>query len=245
MLAVYARYHEQGTGGRVSRDRTGLGPSRRALARRLRALRQAVQEEERQAYRAHFGQAVRTVSPLLLRVCECENLDLDVLVARMGPRGAWPNWLCGPGPDGGRRWKSERNGGGHTGLLDGGEFDSFAHGGLVVRGLGEPGGPFGLRALDRGLEMAAFLGDARLRTHGRTGSLLIRGDLPATLVAALPGRPLDHLVDHWLLAGAGCVVERVEEATRRGTTIVFRLDPIPWRAPWVRRCLTARPRART
>lgn len=189
-------------------------------------------------FRDHIGRTVETVSPLLVRLCELEARGVDDLALRLRPDAEWQGWLCGrkpaspsmslskmfdeqfgPGEEAARHW-----------------LERFAHGGLVVRDRDEAdargGLPFGIRVLDGGLELGAFFGDARLRTHGAMGSITLPTELPETLIAALPGQPLDRLVAHPLLDGAGCVIEHVDDPTRWGIRVVFALAPMPWKMPW-------------
>lgn len=49
-------------------------------------------------YRAYVGEVVGTASPLLLRVCDLEGVDLDVLTLKLRPGLVWEQWLCGVRP---------------------------------------------------------------------------------------------------------------------------------------------------
>lgn len=94
-------------------------------------------------------------------------------------------------------------------------FERLVHGGLVVQDTSCQGIPFGLRVLGGCLETAAMLGDHAIRTHGATVSMTLKLALPETVMAALPGQPLDRLVSHPLLDGASCVLTEVTGAGRR------------------------------
>ncbi len=207
----------------------------RVLRSGLAALGREVADRRLALYRDYVGATVTRVSPLLLRWCGLGGLEADDLARRLAPDRPWTPWLCGPRPPapsgsikGPRRF--EMRGGGVADLHD---LQLFAFSGTVVR-TGAASGLFGLRVLHDRLEFAAFLGKARVRTFGVGGVLALPGELPATLVAALPGTPLDRLVDHPLLNGAGCVVREVDEATRWGTRITFALPSVTWRMPWAR-----------
>lgn len=221
-------------------DRRSLSRAGRALHARMSRLYGWVGEEEAAAFRAYVGEAVTTVSPLLVRLCELEGHDLDALVAKLAPLGAWPPWLCGWRP--GEKWQRRIVGAvlatpspTETAAW---RFQELVHGGCVVQDLLHPGIPFGVRVLNRGLEMAAMLGEHRIRTHGREGSMTLKAELPRTVAIAMPGRPLDVLVSHPLLDGAGCLVTEVSEPNRRGTKVRFALEPVAWRMPWARSTAT-------
>ena len=218
-------------------DRHVLKEARADLDRWTAALHDLVDAERLESYRAYVGAVVATVSPLLIAVCEQEGRDLDALVHAMRPDAPWDPWVCGarsPGKVHRRRPRRVSLGALSPVLRDRCELDWFAHAGAVFEPRSLGGVRFGVRVLDRGLEMAAMLGEARLRTHGSTGSLTIREELPATLAAALPGRALDDLVEHPLLAGAGCIVTRVDDPDFWGTKLRFSLEPVAWTMPWAR-----------
>lgn len=207
----------------------GLDPEQLPVGREERALA---------IYRAYLGDAVTTVSPLLLRVCDLNGMSLDGLVQQLCPAMFWDQWLCGVRP--GDAWLRSL-----TGLANARDvtdelrqewgLQEWLHGGRPVYGPTGHHIVFGIRVLEAGLEMAAFPGGHRLRTHGAEGSLTLRMALPDTVMAALPGVALDRLVDHPLLNGAGCVVTAVDEPTLRwGTKVRFALEPAPWRMPWAR-----------
>jgi hypothetical protein len=205
-----------------------LGGLREGLA----AVDELVEGARLALYRNYVRATVSQVSPLLLRWCALERVDLRRLALDLRPDRPWISWLCGPRPTPGARRRhgaerlSTRPGGGLA--LD--ALHRFAFSGIVVGG-GTPA-VFGIRVLHRRLEFACFPGGARLRTFGVGGSILLPGELPATLVAALPGRCLDRLVGHPLLDGAGCVVREVRRPTHRGTEILFALPPSSWSMPW-------------
>ena len=230
-----------------SLGRDGDPAQRRALARaalalgtRMQDLRQKVRMEKLEAYRTYLGEVVTTVSPLLLRLCADEGHDLDELVGGLRPGVPWHPWHCGTRP----RDEWQRSLAGKVNVPAASptrrashDFQEYVHSGVTVRDRAEPGCgiPFGIRILNGGVEMAAFLGEHRLRTHGRDGSIMLRLELPCTLVEGLPGVMLDDLVDHPLLAGAGCVITSVDEPHRKwGTKVRFAHEPAPWRMPWVR-----------
>jgi hypothetical protein len=207
----------------------------RELGRGLDDLAREVAEARLALYREYVGSTVTRVSPLLLRWCELERVEVDDLAWRLAPDRPWTPWLCGPRPpDPSRPMKrSFRARPSERGEADFHELQRFAFSGTVIR----PGAKlqgFGLRVLHDRLELGAFIGSARIRTFGRGGAIVLPGELPATLLVGLPGTPLDRLVDHPLLNGAGCVVRGVDEPTRSGTRITFALSSEPWRMPWAR-----------
>lgn len=184
-------------------------------------------------YRDYVGATVSTVSPLLVRWCELHHHDLDQLALHLRPDQPWISWVCGPRPAPVGRWlgvaafvPSLRR------RLRFNDLRRFAFAGIVV---GEqPATAVGIRVLHDCLEFASFLGDARLRTFGPGGSITVPGDIPATVMSAAPGRPLEWLVGHPVIDGAGCTIREVREPGRRGTEILFSVRRHPWRMPWVR-----------
>lgn len=188
-------------------------------------------------YRAYVGQAVQTASPLVFRVCELHGADLDGLAFELRPGMMWDQWLCGVRP----RDAWMRSLVGQVNAADAPEEQRRAwrmwewlHAGRAVWG-SDLELKFGIRVIGAGLEMAAFPGGHRIRTHGHEGSITLRMELPHTVMAALPSKQLDRLIDHPLTNGGGCVVTAVDEPSPRwGTKVRFGLEPVPWRMPWAR-----------
>lgn len=213
---------------RFAAARLGLEKDLESVAREMRVGRL-------QAYRNYVGETVATISPLLLRVCADQGLDLDELVHRLAPDRFWVSWLCGPRPiEPGARVKGKVN------LHRANPEDercfglqSFAHSGVVIQKKDEAL-PFGIRVLFGGLEVAAFLGTARLRTYGDFGHVALPDELPENLFHGLAGQPLDALLQHRLLDGAGAVIARVERNDPWGVKVLFHLAATPWRMPWTR-----------
>lgn len=188
-------------------------------------------------YRAYLGAVIETASPLLFRACALNGLPVDELALRLRPGVAWEQWLCGVRPLDAwcRELVGQTNAPDPTpALRREWALQEWLHVGVIIRDPGRRLTMLGARVLDRGLELAASVGGHRLRTHGDEGSITLRLELPATLMAALPGVPLDRFIDHPLLAGAGCMVTAVDERTMWGTRVRFGLRPLPWRLPWAR-----------
>ena len=188
-------------------------------------------------FRAYVGAAVTTVSPLLLRVCATNGVSLDELAMKLRPGMVWDEVICGVRP--GDAWLKSVTGGVNVpsapdAVRDDWALQEWLHSAWPIYG-DDLLFRFGVRVLDAGLEVAAFPGGHRLRTHGSEGSITLGMELPDTVMAALPGRALDCLIDHPLTNGAGCVVTEVEETSPRwGTKVRFALEPVPWRMPWAR-----------
>lgn len=188
-----------------------------------------------QLYRGYVGATVNGVSPLLLRWCDLNREDLDEVAWSLGPNRPWMPWLCGPRPlgtmPGSKSWYPP------TGMTAGerayAALQRFAFSGTVLERRSRRD-LFGMRVRHGCLEVGAVLSGTRLRTYGSAGEIVVPGELPSTLVSALPGRTLDQLVQHPLLDGAGCIVFEVGEPQGTGTRILFRLPPVPWRLPWAR-----------
>jgi hypothetical protein len=201
----------------------------------LAGLAREVADRRLALYRDYVGSTVTRISPLLRRWCGLEGVQVDDLARRLAPDRPWTTWLCGhrpPNRSRSARWSRR------TGIVGEWEVDyhglqRFAFAGTVVR-TRATGRGYGLRVLHDRLEMAAFLGTARIRTFGTGGEIVLPGELPATLVAGLAGTPLDRLIDHDLLNGAGCVITDVDEPTGWGTRIAFSQLSEAWRMPWAR-----------
>ena len=55
--------------------------------------------------------------------------------------------------------------------------------------------------------------------------------MPATVVAALPGRPLSDVLDHALLQGRGFVISNAAQAGG-GSSLAFDVGRLPLDVPW-------------
>lgn len=185
-------------------------------------------------FRAHHA-SVRGASPLALDLLAHAGIDPDQATWALRPRGAAPGWLCGP-VDG----RAGRAGARPTTWpdIDREAQDRFLHGGLVLRERVAPAGALGIRLSPGGLEVAARLGRAWLRTWRGVATLASAVSLPETVLAALPGRRLDHVFDHPALRGRGYVVERVARRSPlwleggSGWSILFDAAPLAWRPRW-------------
>lgn len=208
-----------------------------ALAASLAELSQEIDDRLLALFRGHLARTVRSVSPLLVAACQREGLSLDALVTRMRPADDWPDWLCGPMPRTARR-PGVIGMGSAMGVLmrphDAGRVRRFLRSPLTVPLTVDPGGRLGLRAGRRCLELGLLTGLARIRSLEGGVTLHIRSRMPDTIVAALPDRALDAVVDHPLTNGMGYRIVEARAAKGGGTVIVFRARPLPWRVPWAR-----------
>lgn len=206
----------------------GIAPDELPTGRENRALA---------LYRAYVGAAVDAASPLLCRACAINGLPVDELVLRLRPGCKWEQWLCGVSPlDAWCRGLVGRTNAPDPTPAQRREWalQEWLHVGVIIRDPRRRLTMLGTRVLDGCLELAASVAGHRLRTHGDGGSITLRMELPDTVMAALPGIPLDRFIDHPLLAGAGCMVTAVDEPTMWGTKVRFALAPVPWRLPWAR-----------
>jgi len=234
-LSVADFYARSGDPLPISPARTGELRAVGDLASGLAGLARDVEARRLALYRDFVGTTVTRVSPLLLAWCAMEGVSLEDLAMRLGPDRPWPVWLCGPHP---RRptpravWLRYMAGvcSQTTAFRD---LQRFAYSGTVVRIRARPPG-FGVRVLHDQLELGAFIGGATIRTIGAGGVVVLPDALPATLAVRLPGMPLDRLVGHPLIDGAGCVVRAVGTRNCHATRIEFALPSLPWRMPWAR-----------
>lgn len=70
-----------------------------------------------------------------------------------------------------------------------------------------------------------------LSTMDGVGYLMVHQALPATVVAALPGRPLSDVLDHALLQGRGFVISNAAQAGG-GSSLAFDVGRLPLDVPW-------------
>lgn len=106
---------------------------------------------------------------------------------------------------------------------------------MLTGAAGRPG-PIGVRLSSIGLDAAAPIGPAMVRTMG--GSAVLWGWEPLPLVAlvACVGRPVDALVAHPAFCGRGYVVERLLDtgSGSNGWGLEISTDVVPWTVPWAR-----------
>ena len=64
--------------------------------------------------------------------------------------------------------------------------------------------------------------------------LTLRHDLPETIRLAARGRLVEEVVDYPLTNGRGYRIGRIVDRPGVGVSIVFHVEPLPWRLPWAR-----------
>lgn len=185
---------------------------------------------EREIWRAAQAELVMGASPIALDLLAGEGMDPSKASRRITPNGPWPAWLCGPRPllarSFARRWKrasapprDER----HDRL-------AFLEGGLVLRRRDNPSGALGVRLSGGALNVGARIGPVWIRTNG---ALAVADPLPAVLLAACAGRPLDRLLDHPVVRARGYeILCEAAPPPRQAWALLVRTGVSPWRVPW-------------
>ncbi|TPG40577.1 hypothetical protein EAH79_11830 [Sphingomonas koreensis] len=111
---------------------------------------------------------------------------------------------------------------------------TFAQPGVVIREADHPRGRFAIRPVGAVLGFTAALGPALLSAFNSTALLKLPHGLPETLLDAMPGRPLDQIIDHPVLNNRGYTVRRVQpDLTDALPVITFRVPLIKFTAPWL------------
>ena len=192
--------------------------------------------ERLRLFRLHLQATVDRISPLLVDLAAMEQIDLDRAFQLMLPPQDWPwrplqpeipprvhhyqlrkGWaVAGTPPRNSARFRR-----------------SFANPGLVIRDVEHPRGRFAIRPCGRVMGFTAGIGQCLLSAFGNSAMLKLSERLPETLVTAMPGRPLDQLVDHPAFAGRGYRVVRVEpDLGDHMPVLIFRAPLVPLHMSW-------------
>ena len=164
------------------------------------------------------------------------GVDVARAVGSLRPDGRWTYWLCGLEAERAvAKWRSF--GAPSRWLTDDERRLSFLHGGRVLRGWRNPSGALGLRLSRHGLDVAACVGPALLRTAGASAVVSSSLELPMILQAAMVGRPIENLFDHPAIRGRGYLVTgQTHEPSRPSDwALEFHTGFVGWRVPWARR----------
>lgn len=202
-----------------------VGEGERLALLRLKAACRRGREAELLLFRERLLAAVRSISPLLIDVAAREGLSPDGL-ARGIRLGALPSrrvpWVRAPRLP----WSGFSVWNARSRLLRSYGFD-----GRVVRYADDPAGGLAVRVRSGCLDVCASVGPALLATEGSVVDLWLPPELPATLLMATIGRPLDDVVGPSLLSGRGSVVRAATE--ERGLhRVTFEVPVLPYRLPW-------------
>ena len=153
--------------------------------------------ENRALFRRHLAHGIKSASPIVAALCT-DGLDLSATLNIMEtPQRTKPErvpWWLGfraahpgpPTPDEHPRAFSLR----HEAL------------GVIERWPDDPLGRLGIRLRSGCLDAEISIGEHVLWTSGPTAHLILNATLPATIAMAMPGRTVEQIVSHPLLAGA-------------------------------------------
>jgi hypothetical protein len=171
----------------------------------LRTAQRRYRKELTANFRSYLAQTVTVASPLLLDVCSEWRIDLEALLRRLRPPAAWPY------PS--RSSPYVR----HRARLREGEA---VHRGVSATVAGDT------------LDTRCWLGEAYACTADGELSLWLMQRYPETVLGSLPGRELNSVVEHAVLA---LQPYRIIAACSIGHGTVIRAEApmVPYHLPWV------------
>lgn len=185
--------------------------------------------------RLHLTATVLQVSPLLPELASMEGIGIHDAAALMHPPQDWP-WrpIYDPPSPMMRRWQHRRFLLGRDAEKGAGRFRrAFASPGVVIRDVDHPRGRFAIRPSGGVLGFTAAIGPCLLSSFGATAVLRLPEPLPETLVMAMPGRKLGHLVDHPLFRDRDYMVRRViTDPTDDLPVLEFKVPLMPFEMRW-------------
>lgn len=200
-----------------------------AVALRIADFLTRTETERLRLFRLHLHATVRRVSPLLIDLCMMEGISIGSAVALIYPPEDWP-WrpLYNVPPSLARLTQQRKGWLGSPTRQDASRFERlFKNPGVIIRGVVHERGRFAIRPCGEVLGFTAAIGPCLLSAFGSTAMLKLPEMLPETLMAAMPGRQLDALVDHPAFRGRKYRVMRVMPDLNDGLPILtFRVPLI-------------------
>ncbi len=195
------------------------------------ALARAHSFEQLALFRRHLAPSIRIASPVIRALCQTD-LNLSSALNWMQPPVARPKpkpWWPAPPLDGGRAGPDE-----HPRAF------RLRHRtlGVIERWPTDPRGRLGIRLRSGCLDAEVSIGASVLWTAGPIAHLLLADSVPATVAAAMPGRSVEALVSHPLLAG-GYEMTAVEQLDHGWTEITFSTGTVGCQVSVVHGQLTA------
>ena len=207
------------------------GPrTERALEGARDAFLQNVEERRLRLFRGCLQASVTSASPLAISFAQALGPSLDDVFQVMTPPAFWPQ-STGSLALRPIRWEVPtshvRRSGGDERMM----WRVVRAGGYAMR-VGGDGGWVGWRVSGDTVEVAGRLGAAALVTNRGTLRLWVPQSLPATLCAAMPGRPLTSIVQHPLLTDDGMAIVSVDDHSDGGHVLRVRAGKRQFSAPW-------------
>lgn len=194
------------------------------------AFLQNVEDRRLRLFRCCLQASVGHASPLAVSFARNLGIGLDDVLQMMTPPPFWPQ-STGPMALPRVRWEVPTRrawkGGGDDRMM----WRIARSGGHAMR-VGGGGDWVGWRVSGDTVEVAARLGTATMVTNRGTLRLWIPHEIPATLCAAIPGRPLAALVHHSYLADADLTVASVDDHRGGGHVLRVRSGRRRFVAPW-------------
>lgn len=194
------------------------------------AFLQHVEERRLRLFRCSLQASVRSASPLALSFAQHLGLGLDDILQVMTPPPFWPQ-STGPLGLPQVRWILPTSHSWRRGGDDRMMWRVARAGGHAMR-VGGDGGWVGWRVSGDMVEVAGRLGSATLITNRGMLRLWIPQNLPATVCAAMAGRPLASLAHHPYLAGEDLVVASIDDHRAGGHVVRVRAGRRRFAAPW-------------
>lgn len=192
------------------------------LASQLAKIRNEMEWQRLQVFRAYVGRRICLASPLLLDACR--DSELDQVAWRARPSRMWP-----------RRMTTH-----HT--VRGWSTKGRTYRPVRVELVGAAGqapvtvaDQLVLLLTSRAAHMVLRLGSSVVRTHDDGGLLVIPGLLTSERCDELVGTALDSAFPHPLGQGWNYRLKSAKpDEPRRRTVCEFEVPPIEWRLPWAR-----------
>ncbi len=201
-----------------------------ALDDARRAFLQNTEERRLRLFRACLQASVGFASPLALSFARRLGLSLDDVFQAMTPPPFWPQ-STGPLTLPRVRWDVPTRQAWRGGSQDRMMWRILRTGGHTMR-IDNGGSWVGWRMSGDTVEVAAGLGSATLVTNRGTLRLWLPHSLPATLCAAMSGRPLASLVLHPYLADDDLAIASIDDHRNGGHVLRVRAGKLRFAAPW-------------
>lgn len=200
----------------------------RLLGVQIRDFMESSDRERLRLFRLYLQMTVTRVSPIVVDLAAFVGSDFATIAEDLAPPRSWPELLVVRGS------ADVRSGDASSGL----PRMRLASSVLNAASL-RSRRPSGRRAANASLLVAAGTIDTRLvargcaiRTRGEVADILLPTAVPDTVVAALPGRPIDVLLSHPLLDGRGYVVKRARSGTVTPLVVTICTGTLPACLPW-------------
>ncbi|QQV77918.1 hypothetical protein H5J25_03985 [Sphingomonas aliaeris] len=203
----------------------GMSPEGARLAMEMRMFPLAVCRARQALFRRNIELNVRSATPLLDIVAKATGLELSDVACDIRPPPGWPI--------------RSLQGAGLATLESVDRQFSFTpkailrrhrKAGLIVRWDPANKDVIGVRIVGNSIEMTVVAGPLQLDTLDGRARLRVPWGIPATLAAAMPGRPVSQIVEHpWLQTTSWPVVAVIDDGG--ATVLTFQTGHAAWPTP--------------